>query len=182
MHFELDKQQLEMQRAAIQLARSELNSELVERDRKGEFSRKAWAKCAEFGIQGMPIPEKYGGSGADAVTTIAVMEGLGYGCRDQGLLFSINAHMWTNSIPVLLYGTEDQKANYLPGLCNGKLIGANGASEPDAGSDVFAMRTRAIRDGNALGSRQGAGEHVGLTVNDPCRGRAPPSRPRGHPS
>jgi hypothetical protein len=79
---------------------------------------------------------------------IAVMEGLGYGARDQGLLFSINAHLWTNTLPILTYGTEEQKRKYLPGLCNGDLIGANGASEPDAGSDIFAMRTRADRRGD----------------------------------
>jgi alkylation response protein AidB-like acyl-CoA dehydrogenase len=76
------------------------------------------------------------------------MEGLGYGTRDQGLLFSLNAHLWTNSIPILTYGTEAQKARWLPGLCDGALIGANAASEPDAGSDIFAMRTHAVRDGD----------------------------------
>jgi alkylation response protein AidB-like acyl-CoA dehydrogenase len=76
------------------------------------------------------------------------MEGLGYGTRDQGLLFSINAHLWTNSIPILLYGTEEQRRSYLPRLCSGELIGANAASEPDAGSDIFAMHTRAERRGD----------------------------------
>jgi alkylation response protein AidB-like acyl-CoA dehydrogenase len=76
------------------------------------------------------------------------MEGLGYGTRDQGLLFSINAHLWTNSIPILVYGTEAQRQRYLPGLSDGTLIGANGASEADAGSDVFSMRTLAVREGD----------------------------------
>ncbi len=102
----------------------------------------------QFGVQGLPIPEEFGGSGADPTTTIAVMEGLGYGCQDQGLLFSINAHLWTNSIPVLKYGTARQKSAYLPRLCDGSLIGANGASEPGAGSDIFSMRTRIVKDGD----------------------------------
>src|SRR5581483_3048758 len=66
----------------------------------------------------------------------------------QGLLFSINAHLWTNSLPILLYGTEEQRRAYLPGLCNGDLVGANAASEPEAGSDVFSMRTRAEKRGD----------------------------------
>jgi hypothetical protein len=76
------------------------------------------------------------------------MEGLGRGARDQGLLFSLNAHLWTNSIPILRYGTEEQRTRYLPPLCDGSLVGANAASEPDAGSDVFSMRMRAAREGN----------------------------------
>lgn len=96
----------------------------------------------------MPIPQEFGGLGLGLTELLAVMEGLGYGTRDQGLLFSINAHLWTNSIPILLYGTEKQRRRYLPPLCDGSLIGANAASEPDAGSDIFSMRTRATRDGN----------------------------------
>ena len=95
----------------------------------------------------MAIPAQYGGLGLGLSALLAVMEGLGYGTRDQGLLFSINAHLWTNSIPILIHGTEDQRQRYLPGLTDGTLIGANGASEPDAGSDIFSMRTRATRDG-----------------------------------
>jgi hypothetical protein len=96
----------------------------------------------------MPIPKKYGGREAGPITTIAVMEGLGYGGSDQGLLFSINAHMWTNSIPLLKYGTTEQKKKYLPGLCDGSLMGANGASEPSAGSDIFSMQTHVRKNGS----------------------------------
>jgi alkylation response protein AidB-like acyl-CoA dehydrogenase len=96
----------------------------------------------------MPVPAEYGGLGLGLSALLAVMEGLGYGTRDQGLLFSLNAHLWTNSIPILTYGSDAQRRRWLPGLCDGTLIGANAASEPDAGSDVFAMRTRAVRDGD----------------------------------
>jgi alkylation response protein AidB-like acyl-CoA dehydrogenase len=148
MDFGLDQEQQRLQDAAIEFAKRELNSDVVERDRGGTFCREGWQKCAEFGVQGLPIPPEYGGSGAGEVATVAVMEGLGYGCRDNGLLFSINAHMWTNSVPLLRYGTEEQKQRFLPGLCSGALIGANGVSEPQSGSDVFSMRTRAARDGD----------------------------------
>ena len=149
MDYSLTPEQQELKDAVIKFARAELNENMVERDRAGDFSHDGWKKCAEFGIHGMPISEEYGGGGLDLTTTIAVMEGLGYGCRDQGLIFSINAHMWTNSIPLQIYGTPEQKAKYLPGLCNGELIGANGASEPESGSDVFGMATTATRDGDA---------------------------------
>lgn len=148
MDFSLTDDQQQLQDAVIEFARRELAHDMIEADRAQAFSRAAWEQCAAFGVLGLPIPEQYGGGGSDLLTTMAVMEGLGYGSRDQGLIFSMNAHLWTNSIPILLYGTEAQKQRYLPGLCNGALIGANGASEPEAGSDVFSMRTRAERDGD----------------------------------
>jgi alkylation response protein AidB-like acyl-CoA dehydrogenase len=146
MNFELTPEQETLQKAAIEFARRELNSNMIERDAQQVFSRDGWKKCAGFGVQGMPIAKEYGGRDANPITTIAMMEGLGYGGSDQGLLFSINAHMWTNSIPLLKYGTTEQKKKYLPGLCDGSLIGANGASEPNAGSDIFSMQTRASKD------------------------------------
>lgn len=148
MELELNPQQSELQKAAIEFARTALGGSRVKADRDEVFDREGWRACAEFGVLGMPIPQDYGGSGLGLSALLAVMEGLGYSTRDQGLLFSINAHLWTNSIPILIYGTEEQKRRYLPGLCDGTLIGANGASEPDAGSDVFAMRTHAVREGD----------------------------------
>src|SRR5688572_19351295 len=148
MDFDLTDEQRELQNAAIKFAQDELNDNLLERDANETFSLAGWKKCADFGVLRLPIPEKFGGIGSDPITTIAVMEGLGYGCRDQGLLFSINAHLWTNSIPILKYGTQEQIDKYLPRLCDGSLIGANGASESGAGSDIFSMRTRVVLDGN----------------------------------
>jgi alkylation response protein AidB-like acyl-CoA dehydrogenase len=147
--FGLNAEHEEMKAAAIAFARKRLNYDAFAADRAGIFPREAWKACAEFGLQGLPIAEEFGGRGASPMTTIAVMEGLGYACRDRGLLFSINAQLWSVTIPIALYGTPEQKKRYLPGLCDGSLIGANAASEPEAGSDVFSMRTRAIRDGDA---------------------------------
>lgn len=146
---EFSEQQQKLYDAAIAFAHSSLNADMIERDREAQFDRDAWRRCADFGVLGMPIPQEYGGLGLGLSELLAVMEGLGRGSRDQGLLFSLNAHLWTNSIPILLYGTEEQRRRYLPELCSGALIGANAASEPDAGSDIFSMRTRAARDGDA---------------------------------
>jgi alkylation response protein AidB-like acyl-CoA dehydrogenase len=145
---ELTPEQRLLQQSAIDFARTTLGGSRVLADRSETFDREGWSACGRFGVLGMPIPESYGGLGLGLSALLAVMEGLGYGTRDQGLLFSLNAHLWTNSIPILRFGTEDQRQRYLPGLSSGALIGANGASEPDAGSDVFSMRTRAVRDGN----------------------------------
>jgi alkylation response protein AidB-like acyl-CoA dehydrogenase len=148
MDFSLSTELEELKQAARDFAQARLGYDMVKPDHEEIFNREGWLACAEFGVQGLPIPEEYGGGGQNMMATIAVMEGLGAGTRDHGLLFSINAHMWTNSIPILLYGTEEQKKKYLPGLCDGSLIGANGASEPEAGSDVFSMRTRCEKRGN----------------------------------
>lgn len=148
MNFDLSDKQRDWHDRAVHFARERLIDDIIARDERREFWREGWTRCAEFGIQGLPIPVEYGGRGEDLAVTIAAMEGLGYGCPDGGLVFSINASMWTNSIPILLHGNENQKRKYLPGLCNGSIIGANGASEPEAGSDIFSMKTSAVRSGD----------------------------------
>lgn len=146
--WELSEEQEKLQAAAIEFAQASLGGDMVARDREAHFDRDAWSRCADFGVLGMPVPKEYGGLGLGLSELLAVMEGLGMATRDQGLLFSLNAHLWTNSIPILLYGSEDQRQKYLSRLCDGSLLGANAASEPDAGSDIFSMRTRATRDGS----------------------------------
>lgn len=143
MDFELTPEQHQLQNAAIEFARTSLASRGVAAEHDETFNREGWTACGRFGVFGMPIPERYGGLGLGLSELIAVMEGLGYAGRDQGLLFSINAHLWTNSLPILKYGTEEQRTRYLPGLSSGRSIGANAASEPGAGSDVYAMTTTA---------------------------------------
>lgn len=147
--MELSDEQRRLQDSAIAFARQALSHDVISADASEQFNGEAWRACASFGVLGMPIPEEYGGLGLGLSALLAVMEGLGYGTRDQGLLFSLNAHLWTNSIPILRYGTDAQRRQYLPGLCDGSLVGANAASEPDAGSDIFSMRTRAVKDGDA---------------------------------
>jgi len=148
MEFSLSTEQQKWQDEAIQFARANLVDDLLDRDERREFWREGWRRCAQFGFQGLPIPVEYGGKGQDLQVTIAAMEGLGYACEDNGLIFSMNASMWTNSIPILRYGSEEQKRRYLPGLCDGSIVGANGASEMEAGSDIFSMQTRAERKGD----------------------------------
>lgn len=146
MDFALSAAQQSWHDEAVRFALAELGDEAAaERDRTGEFWREGWRRCARFGAQALPIPAEFGGKGQDPIATVAAMEGLGYGCPDNGLLFTLNASLWTVSMPILQFGTDEQKRRWLPGLCDGRLIGANAASEPEAGSDIFRMQTRAAK-------------------------------------
>jgi alkylation response protein AidB-like acyl-CoA dehydrogenase len=148
MDFGLSADQAAWHDAAVRFAREELQDDLLARDAERVFWREGWERCARFGFQGLPIPKQYGGQGHSLSVTISAMEGLGYGCPDNGLIVALNASLWTNSIPLVLFGTEDQKRTYLPRLCDGSLVGANGASESEAGSDIYSMRATAERHGD----------------------------------
>ena len=120
MDFSWTDEQLELKSAVKTFAARELNDGLLERDRTGELARENWRKCARFGILGLPFPEQYGGSDADVLTTMLTMEGLGYGCRDNGLIFAMNAQMWSVQMPIFTHGSEEQKQKYLPPMCSGQ--------------------------------------------------------------
>jgi alkylation response protein AidB-like acyl-CoA dehydrogenase len=149
MDFGLSEQQQKWYDAAVRFAREELiDPDGTAREQRGEFWREGYTRCGKFGILGLPIPAQFGGQGKDLPTAVAAMEGLGYGCPDTGLIFALNASLWTIAMPILMFGTEEQKNRYLPPLCDGRSFGANGASEPEAGSDIFSMTTRAQRRGD----------------------------------
>ena len=149
MDFSLSAEQEELKAAAADFARRELDQDLTRRDEAGEFSPDAWRACAKFGIQGLPVPAELGGGGADILTTVLVMEALGYGCHDNGLIFSLNAQMWSLQLPLVKFGSPEQQQAYLPGLISGDLIGVHAMTEPDSGSDAFSMRTRFERRGDS---------------------------------
>jgi alkylation response protein AidB-like acyl-CoA dehydrogenase len=148
VNFEFSEEQLEFKKSAVNFAQKTLNDGVIERDRGAVFSRELWKKCADFGIMGSAFPELYGGLNTDIFSTMLLMEGLGYGCKDSGLIFAINGQMWTVQMPILRFGSEAQKEKYLPRFCSGELIGANGVTEPDSGSDAFSLRTSARREGD----------------------------------
>jgi alkylation response protein AidB-like acyl-CoA dehydrogenase len=148
MDFAWTPEQLAFREAVVDFARKALRDDLIQRDKGAEFNRELWTRCGEFGIQGLPFPEEYEGGGQGILTTILAMEALGYACPDNGLLFGLAAQMWSVQMPILRFGTEDQKRRYLPRLNRGEWIGAHGMSEPDSGSDAFALRTTARADGD----------------------------------
>lgn len=148
MDFSWSAEQIELREQIRDFARKELTNDAAAFDREGKFDRDSWNKCGEFGILGLPVPEEHGGLGKDPLTTAYALETLGYACRDNGLLFSMNAHMWTCAMPLVAFGTESQKKRFLPGLCRGTLVGGNAMSEPEAGSDAYRMRTVARKQGD----------------------------------
>lgn len=149
MDFSFSPEQDAFKDKVTKFAQAELNEgDLKHRDAACILSRDLWKKIADFGILGLPFARDDGGSEQDIITTVLAMEALGYGCRDNGLLFSMNGQMWTVQMPIAQFGTDEQKRKYLRGLIKGELIGAHGITEAEAGSDVMALGTTATRDGD----------------------------------
>ena len=139
--------QIELRNAILKLS-DKLNEHVMEFDSRNEFPFAKWKLICETGIPGIPISEEFGGIGENILTTMFLLEGLGYACEDGGLNFATSSHIVSTEIPIQKFGTKAQKKKYLPMLCGGKIIGAHAITEPDSGSDVFSMRTRAKRKGN----------------------------------
>jgi alkylation response protein AidB-like acyl-CoA dehydrogenase len=118
-----------------------------ERDRNSQFSRTTWDLVMESGILRLPFPSRYGGLEKDLCTTMFVLEELGRTCHDGGLNFVISTQLVSAGVPLLRFGSDAQRDRYLPGIAHGRLICAHAISEPQSGSDAFAMSTTAVRDG-----------------------------------
>jgi alkylation response protein AidB-like acyl-CoA dehydrogenase len=150
MDFSLTEEQVSLRNTVIRFTRETLNEGAIERDRDQTFSRALWRQCGEIGLLGLPVPEEYGGSGLDPLSTALTLEALGYGCIDGGLVFSLCAHLLSCVVPLWKHGSEEQKRRYLPRLSNGELIGVHAMTEPGSGSDAFALKTRAVVDGDGF--------------------------------
>jgi alkylation response protein AidB-like acyl-CoA dehydrogenase len=150
MDFAFTEEQQSLRENIIRFAQEQLNDSVVERDREQRFSPELWRRCGEIGLQGLPVPEQYGGSGLDALSSAIALEAFGYGCHDGGLVFALCAHLLSCVVPLCQYGNEEQKQRYLPGLCNGDLIGVHAMTEPGSGSDAFALRTKAEAHGSGF--------------------------------
>jgi alkylation response protein AidB-like acyl-CoA dehydrogenase len=179
MDFSLSDEQTILHKEIIRFAQQELNKGALERDRQQQFPHDLWLKCGEMRLQGLSVPEEYGGGGLDSLSTAIGLEALGYGCHDGGLVFSICAHLLSCVVPVSKFGSEEQKHRYLPGLCNGTLIAVNAMSEPGSGSDAFSMSTKAVPDGKGfrLNGRKTFGSNgpvadlaLVFAITDPSKG------------
>lgn len=147
MDFSWPQEYLDYKDRVAAFASANLSSGSRENDANQIFPRNHWRACADFGIQALSVPEAYGGPlpEVDFLRALLAMEALGYGCADNGLSFALNAQMWTVQTPILHFGSDAQKQQYLPGMVAGELIGAHALTEPEAGSDIMSMQLAAVK-------------------------------------
>ncbi|MGH3429205.1 MAG: acyl-CoA dehydrogenase family protein [Mycobacteriales bacterium] len=122
----------------------------IEDDRDSVFSRARWDLVRESGLLCLPFEQRWGGRGQDLLTTMYVLEDLGYGCRDSGLNFSVSTHIVSAGIPVQRFGSDDLKQRYMARICDGASIGAHAITEPEAGSDAMSLSTTATAEGDSF--------------------------------
>ena len=147
MDFGWTDEQLRLRRGAVEFASARLADGVRDRDRDGIFSRELWNACAELRAAGHPHGRPSAGVGEDLLSAVAILEGIGYGARDNGLVFSVVAHAASCEEPLATFGSEAQRREWLPGLADGSVIGATGITEPDSGSSALALATTAVQEG-----------------------------------
>ncbi len=148
MDFTFTDEQKLFRETVYRFAREEMAPLSEEADLRGAFSSAMWKKFGERGLLGLPIPEQYGGAGADIVTCCLAGEAVGHAGVDGGHTLAWGAHTYLCAANILACGTEAQKARYLPKLATGEWIGCMGLTEPGCGSDAAALATTAVRKGD----------------------------------
>ncbi|HET7568229.1 MAG TPA: acyl-CoA dehydrogenase family protein [Gaiellaceae bacterium] len=146
MNYELTDEQELIRQTVREFAESKVAPVAEELDREGRFPYELVAELGELGLMGLPIPEEYGGAGGDTVSYAIAVEELTR--IDSSVAITVAAHTSLGTMPIYLFGNEEQKQEWLPRLTSGERLAAFGLTEPDAGSDAGATRTRAeLRDG-----------------------------------
>jgi alkylation response protein AidB-like acyl-CoA dehydrogenase len=145
VNFELTPEQREIQALARDVARAEIDPYAAEWDREHRFPAELYPKLAELGLMGVCVPEEYGGAGADFVSYILVLEELSR--ADAGVGVTVGVHTSAVTLPILRFGTEEQRARFVPALARGESLGAFALTEPEAGSDAGSLRTAATPAG-----------------------------------
>jgi alkylation response protein AidB-like acyl-CoA dehydrogenase len=146
MNFELTKEQKMIRDMVREFAQAEIAPKAAELDRTERFPIETFEKMGKLGLMGLPIPEEYGGAGADMISYCLALEEIGAACGGTGL--SYEAHVSLACMPILHFGTEEQKQKYLVPLASGQGLGSFGLTETEAGSDAGGTRTTAILDGD----------------------------------
>ena len=146
MHFDLNDEQIMLQKTMRAFADEIVAPEAIERDKTKAFPIEVFKQLAEMGIMGLPFPEEYGGAGADTISFAIATEELSRVCASTGITYS--AHISLGGAPLHLFGTKQQKEKYLTPICTGESFGAFGLTEPNAGSDAGGTETQAVlKDG-----------------------------------
>lgn len=146
MNFELTEEQKMIQKLMKEFADEEVAPGAVERDKTKTFPKEIFKKLGSLGILGLPFPEEYGGGGADTISFAIAVEELSRACGSTGITYS--AHVSLGGAPLNLFGTEQQKQDYLVPICSGESLGAFGLTEPGAGSDAGGTETEAREVGD----------------------------------
>jgi alkylation response protein AidB-like acyl-CoA dehydrogenase len=145
--FDLTPEQELIRDTVRTFARDRVAPVAAELDLEGRFPYDVVAELAELGLMGLPIPEEYGGAGGDTVSYAIAIEELTR--VDSSVAITLAAHTSLGTMPILVFGTEDQKRRWLPDLASGRRLAAFGLTEPGAGSDAGATRTTAaLGDGS----------------------------------
>ncbi|MGB8954718.1 MAG: acyl-CoA dehydrogenase [Tumebacillaceae bacterium] len=146
MDFMLTKDQRDLQQMVRDFAANEIAPIAMDIDRTDEYPLELIRKMGELGLMGIPIPEEYDGVGADFISYMMAIEEISYASASVGVILAV--HTSVGTMPILNFGTEEQKQKYVPRLAAGELIGAFGLTEPSAGSDAASLRTRAVKQGD----------------------------------
>jgi butyryl-CoA dehydrogenase len=155
MDFELSAEQREIQALARDFAHAEIEPNAADWDRQHAFPRDLLTKLGELGLLGVCVPEEYGGAGADFLSYILVLEELSR--ADAGIGVTVAVHTSAATLPILTFGTDEQRSRFVPPLARGEAIGAFALTEPGSGSDAGSLRTAAAPDGDGWrisGSKQ----------------------------
>jgi alkylation response protein AidB-like acyl-CoA dehydrogenase len=144
--FALTPEQREIQALARDFAQAEIEPYAAEWDREHRFPRELYAKLGELGLMGVCIPEEYGGAGADFLSYVLVLEELSR--ADAGVGVTVAVHTSAVTLPLLAFGTDEQKSRFVPALARGEVLGAFALTEPGSGSDAGSLRTAATADGD----------------------------------
>jgi alkylation response protein AidB-like acyl-CoA dehydrogenase len=155
MQFDLTEEQQQIRRLVRDFADGEVRPVAEELDREKRFPYEIVAKLGELGLMGIPYPEEYGGGGADTLSYALAIEELAR--VDSSVAITVAAHTSLGTWPLYAFGSDEQKADWMPRLCSGERLGAFGLTEPEAGSDAGNTRTRAELDGD---TPSGTGEWV----------------------
>ncbi len=142
--FSLSAEQREIQDLAREVAQSEIEPNAAAWDREHRFPRELFGKLAELGLMGVCVPEEYGGAGADFLSYVLVLEELSR--ADAGVGVTVAVHTSACTLPILTWGTDEQRARFVPPLAQGRILGAFALTEPEAGSDAGSLRTAAVAD------------------------------------